>query len=198
MKATTWDLTALLNAADPKASRPERHRWLVRLLEWLRHGQTDAEADGSRTPKPVLRLKHLLNMLERNPEPRSRIVALLGRFWRETDLAALLADFGFSSRSAFANEFSERLQRKLLPATPETSDASTLFLLVLSRAFDRRTPSHQCGTARMGEDPATSVVDGRGRAHQVKNLILCDASVLPTSAAVNPSLTIAALALRTA
>ncbi len=70
--------------------------------------------------------------------------------------------------------------------------------VVLSRAFDRRTPSHQCGTARMGEDPATSVVDGRGRAHQVKNLILCDASVLPTSAAVNPSLTIAALALRTA
>ncbi len=70
--------------------------------------------------------------------------------------------------------------------------------LVLSRAFDRRTPSHQCGTARMGADPRTSVVDGFGRAHQVKNLFVCDAAVLPTSAAVNPALTIAALSLRTA
>jgi hypothetical protein len=38
----------------------------VRLFEWLRHGQTDGDADGGKTPRPVLRLKHLLNMLERN------------------------------------------------------------------------------------------------------------------------------------
>ncbi|WP_309666223.1 GMC family oxidoreductase [Tabrizicola sp.] len=70
--------------------------------------------------------------------------------------------------------------------------------IVLSRAFDRRTPSHQCGTARMGADPATSVVDPFCRAHDHPNLFITDASVLPTSAAVNPALTIAALALRTA
>ena len=71
------------------------------------------------------------------------------------------------------------------------------FPIVLSRPFDRRTPSHQCGTARMGSDPSTSVVDSFCRSHDHKNLFICDASVLPTSAAVNPSLTIAALALRT-
>jgi choline dehydrogenase-like flavoprotein len=70
--------------------------------------------------------------------------------------------------------------------------------LVLSKAFDRRTPSHQCGTAKMGLDPAASVVDPWLRAHDHENLYIIDASVLPTSAAVNPSLTIAALALRTA
>ncbi len=70
--------------------------------------------------------------------------------------------------------------------------------LVLSKAFDRRTPSHQCGTARMGTDPATSVVNTDLRAHDHPNLYIVDASVLPTSAAVNPSLTIAALALRAA
>ena len=70
--------------------------------------------------------------------------------------------------------------------------------VVLSRAFDRRTPSHQCGTARMGADPAASVVDAFCRCHDLKNLFITDASVLPTSAAVNPALTIAALALRTA
>lgn len=72
------------------------------------------------------------------------------------------------------------------------------FPVVLSKAFDRRTPSHQCGTARLGEDPRMSVCDPIGRTHDVPNLYICDASLLPTSAAVNPSLTIAALALRQA
>lgn len=72
------------------------------------------------------------------------------------------------------------------------------FPIVLSRAFDRRTPSHQCGTARMGHDPRDSVVDVWGRSHDIKNLFIADASVLPTSAAVNPALTIAAHALRVA
>jgi choline dehydrogenase-like flavoprotein len=70
--------------------------------------------------------------------------------------------------------------------------------IVLSRAFDRRTPSHQCGTARMGRDPEKSVVNEFGRSHDHSNLFIADASVLPTSAAVNPALTIAALSLRTA
>ena len=128
MSTTTWDLTALLNAADPKASRPERHTWLVRLIEWLRHGQDDAEAGN--TPRPVLRLKHLLNMLERNPEPRSHIVALLGRFWRETDLAALLADFGFTARRDLWGEVGDRLSLRFLPGTPDTDDGAALFQLL--------------------------------------------------------------------
>ncbi|WP_422047853.1 GMC oxidoreductase [Shimia sp.] len=70
------------------------------------------------------------------------------------------------------------------------------FPVVLSRAFDRSTPSHQCGTARMGSDPKQSVVDSFGRSHDHPNLFITDASILPTSAAVNPALTIAALALR--
>ena len=70
--------------------------------------------------------------------------------------------------------------------------------IVLSKPFDRRTPSHQCGTARMGRDPRRSVVDIHGRSHDHNNLFLADASVLPTSAAVNPALTVAALSLRTA
>jgi choline dehydrogenase-like flavoprotein len=70
--------------------------------------------------------------------------------------------------------------------------------LVLTRAFDRRTPSHQCGTVRMGTDPATSALDVYCRTHDHTNLFVVDAAFLPTSAAVNPSLTIAAQALRVA
>jgi choline dehydrogenase-like flavoprotein len=68
--------------------------------------------------------------------------------------------------------------------------------IVLSRAFDRTVPSHQCGTARFGADPGTSVLDIWCRAHDHPNLFVVDASFLPNSAAVNPALTIAAQALR--
>jgi choline dehydrogenase-like flavoprotein len=57
---------------------------------------------------------------------------------------------------------------------------------------------HLLGTCRMGDDPATSVVDRWGRAHDVPNLFIVDGSLMVTSAAVNPTPTIQALALRTA
>ncbi len=57
---------------------------------------------------------------------------------------------------------------------------------------------HVLGTARMGTDPETSVVDPDCRTHDVSNLWICDGSVWPSVGAVNPSLTIEALALRTA
>jgi choline dehydrogenase-like flavoprotein len=58
--------------------------------------------------------------------------------------------------------------------------------------------AHLLGTCRMGGDPATSVVNRDCRAHDVPNLFVCDGSVFPTSTAVNPSLTIEAIAARTA
>ncbi len=130
MTAATWDLTALINAADPQAPRAQRHLWLVRLVEWLRHGDV-AEAEG-KTPRPVLRLRHLLGVLERHPEPRAQVVALLGRFWHDTDLAALFADFGFTVRPDLWGEIGERLRLSFLPATPDTDDLSTLCELLFT------------------------------------------------------------------
>jgi choline dehydrogenase-like flavoprotein len=54
---------------------------------------------------------------------------------------------------------------------------------------------HLMGTARMGTDPETSVVNEWGRAHDVKNLFIVDGSIFVTSAGVNPTRTIQALAL---
>jgi choline dehydrogenase-like flavoprotein len=59
-------------------------------------------------------------------------------------------------------------------------------------------PGHLLGTAKMGADPATSVVNEWGIAHDVPNLAIVDGSTMPTSGAVNPTATIAAMALRTA
>ena len=58
--------------------------------------------------------------------------------------------------------------------------------------------AHVLGTCRMGREPRSSVVNADCRAHDVSNLFICDGSVFPTSTAVNPSLTIQALAARTA
>jgi choline dehydrogenase-like flavoprotein len=70
--------------------------------------------------------------------------------------------------------------------------------IVLCRPFDKRTPSHQCGTVRFGKDPATSALDPFCRAHDHENLFVVDAGFMPSSAAVNPALTVAAMALRVA
>ncbi len=56
--------------------------------------------------------------------------------------------------------------------------------------------SHQCGTLRFGADPATSVLDTKCKAHDLDNLFVVDGSFFVSSAAVNPSLTIMANALR--
>jgi choline dehydrogenase-like flavoprotein len=57
---------------------------------------------------------------------------------------------------------------------------------------------HPCGTCVMSDNPSTGVVDRNCRAHGIANLFITDASFMPTSAATNPSLTIAANALRVA
>ena len=54
---------------------------------------------------------------------------------------------------------------------------------------------HLMGTARMGTDPARSVVNEWGRSHDVKNLFIVDGSIFVTSGGVNPTRTIQALAL---
>ena len=54
---------------------------------------------------------------------------------------------------------------------------------------------HLMGTTRMGKDPAKSVVNEWGRCHDVKNLFVVDGSIFVTSAGVNPTRTIQALAL---
>ncbi|HUB44686.1 MAG TPA: GMC family oxidoreductase [Acetobacteraceae bacterium] len=55
---------------------------------------------------------------------------------------------------------------------------------------------HQVGTARMGTNPATSVVDSTCQVHGISGLYVVDASVMPTAGAVNTTLTVIALALR--
>lgn len=69
---------------------------------------------------------------------------------------------------------------------------------VVTHQFKRQNTTHQCGTLVFGTDPTTSVLDPFCRSHDVENLFVVDASFFPSSAAVNPGLTIIAQALRVA
>jgi site-specific recombinase len=132
-RSLPWDLTSLLNAVDPRAPTAERHLWLVRLLEWIRHDH--GRPDGA-TPVGVLRLRHLLNVLDRHPEHRAPVVALLARLVRETEVPALFADLGFSARRDLWGELAERLRMRVLPGTPDTTDLAQLFALFFSDSAD--------------------------------------------------------------
>jgi choline dehydrogenase-like flavoprotein len=69
---------------------------------------------------------------------------------------------------------------------------------VFAHMAGTKNTTHQCGTLVFGTDPRTSVLDPFCRAHDVENLFVVDASFFPSSAAVNPGLTIAAQGLRVA
>jgi len=72
------------------------------------------------------------------------------------------------------------------------------FWAIVKHSHGARNTTHQCGTLVFGHDPRASVLDPYCRTHDVHNLFVVDASFFPSSAAVNPALTIAAQALRVA
>lgn len=75
---------------------------------------------------------------------------------------------------------------------------SWFFPVFLEASKENSALGHQCGTVRFGDDPKTSVLDRNNKAWGLDNLYVVDTSFLPSSAGINPSLTIAANALRVA
>ena len=123
------DLPALLDALNPDADLVQRHLWLIALLDWIRGPK------GS----PATALGHiemLLDVLETREDTR----LTFQRWWQtliaSVDVSTLLADYGFSARNAFISELVQRLHRRWLPASPQTTDAAELFALVLSHPND--------------------------------------------------------------
>ncbi|RCW80495.1 GMC oxidoreductase [Paracoccus lutimaris] len=135
-----------------------------------------------RVPAPLANLlgRHSVDWLcmsEDLPDPESRVRALPGG---GVEIAYRPGDRPAHER--FVAHIRARLRR--------------IFPMVLRHDFGIEAPSHQCGTVRMGADPATSALDGMCRAHDHANLYVVDAGFFPSSAALNPALTVCAQALR--
>ena len=117
-------------------------------------------------------------MSEDLPHPESRV--------RVHDDGTIVLDWRRSNLAA----------HKALVAKARRMLRAVGFPIVLTRAFSKDTPSHQCGTVRFGHDPADAPLDPFCKAFDHENLYVVDASFFPSSAAVNPALTVAAQALR--
>jgi site-specific recombinase len=92
----TWDLTALLNAADPQAELAERNLWLVRLLEWLRHAPREEARHAAAAGAPQAPAQRA------GAPPRARLGLRQRhrRVWNDVDAVALFAEVGFAPRMA--------------------------------------------------------------------------------------------------
>lgn len=157
------------------------------------------------------------------PGPQARALRLMAPIVREIYerfftgglvLAAMMEDLPYldnrvtpAGRTASDGRQRMRIQYRLHPGEIRRhAEFLRLFTQVLEPFRTRALGSgrnnanlgHVCGTCRFGTDPATSVLDPQNRAHDVENLYVVDTSFFPSSAGLNPSLTVAANALRVA
>ena len=123
------DLAGILAALQPQADLAHRHLWLIDLLDWVR-GKRDS------VPGAVARFQLFLDAVQARPELQARLQAWWARLIDTVDITTLLADFGFAPRTALVSELAVRLRTQWLPGTPETIDASELFVLALPHEFD--------------------------------------------------------------
>lgn len=133
----------------------------------------------------VSRLTGLLIIAEDQPMADNRVVLDPDRPDR-FGLPGLAIHHRYTARDRAAERALARLARRIL----RRAGALVFYRHVID------TFSHASGTVRMGDDPAAAPLDRDCRFRGVENLRVVDASFMPTSAAVNPSLTILANALR--
>jgi choline dehydrogenase-like flavoprotein len=95
-------------------------------------------------------------------------------------------------------EASNRLTQRWIDILKQVDRAEHIipFSIYPRNTMTLASVGHQCGTCNFGTDPTTSVLDLNCRTHDVDNLYVVDGSFFPSSAAVNPTLTIIANALR--
>ncbi|MES2582929.1 MAG: site-specific recombinase [Pseudomonadota bacterium] len=114
---------------DADAGQVHRHLWLIRLMDWIR-------GDGNSADAAVARVGLLIAAVKANPTTAIRLQVWWQTLIDTVDGTTLLSDYGFASRNAFVSEFVERLHYKLLPVSPETTDASELFALLMPSDLD--------------------------------------------------------------
>lgn len=191
-------VTSFLLAVDPLHTNDEVYHKTVGINDWyhataetrfpLGNVQSLGKIRGAMVkaarkwvPLPVLdaithRTLDLFLQTEDLPRPDNRITLGVG-------------DQVVVTRKITNQSEHDELAKKMKHATHGAGYAK-----VLTQQLGNEATSHQAGTARMGEDPSTSVVDRFCKAHELSNLWLVDSSPFVSSAAVNPALTIAALA----
>jgi choline dehydrogenase-like flavoprotein len=152
---------------------------------WAQVLATSRKLWGDALRREMLKYNHMAGLVavgETEPRPENRVEVI-----DETDQYGLRIP-----RVVFSySENDKRLQRHATRFMGELLEAAGGREL-----WTNEDTSHLMGTCRMGDDPASSVVDADGRSWDIRNLWICDGSLFPTAGGVNPSLTIQAMACR--
>lgn len=172
----------------PSVKRPAGKLGSIQQLQTPPVGLVQARLPGplGRLLTPaVRRATGLLVMAEDQPRYENRLTVDHGRPDR-FGLPQLVIRFRHSQRDRWARRALVATSKRIL----REAGASLCYVHRI------RTFSHAVGTVRMGDDPRESALDEYCRFRGVENLFVVDGSFMPTSAGLNPSLTIAANALR--
>lgn len=141
----------------------------------------------------------------------TNIAALAGAkmLGRAKIFVGIIEDFSYPENRVLVSEADPERIAFQYSIPPELANRRRLFRRQVRKLFKRNWTmllgqtatlnfGHPCGTLRFGNDPTTSVLDASCKTHDLDNLYVVDASFMPSSMGVNPSLTISANALRVA
>ena len=161
-------------------------------------------------------LGYLRDMVDRDPKwwrkitrPLLPIAAILGTriFQNAVTFATIVEDLPYLHNRVIPDNTQEAGLRFEYHYSDELKVRNERFQLKLSKSLKPHRMAflsnenninygHVCGTCRFGNDPKTSVLNKNNRSHDIENLYITDGSFFPSSSGTNPSLTIAANALR--
>jgi len=129
-------LDSILARADPAATPEDRLAWLRNVSAWVRADPGDNPEARTVAPQSV-RMKHLLGVLERQPERRAAFAATLRAALGHRDAFDLLIETGMPREAGFIGEFTNRVFARLLPEPPPT-DLAGLFVQVFPAREDAK------------------------------------------------------------
>jgi site-specific recombinase len=125
---TLRDLPYILDNAKPNRPLAEKIVWLEQLMEWIRSGTTiQHEFDDSIGQLHTVRVRFLLQLLERNPHWKIAVAEMLRAIILETSAVQLFCQTGLTQESGFFSEGANRILKRILPVPPRERELSEIF-----------------------------------------------------------------------
>lgn len=130
------DLSAILVTADPKASLEDRILWASQLVGWLRGPTLVENIATSLGAQTSVRVRFLLQLLERHPQWKQSVGRILRSILVETDAVNLFAQTDLTEQGSFFSEFGRRMMDHLAPPPPYPHELSYAVAMMFTHPSD--------------------------------------------------------------
>ncbi len=138
-KSGRYGFDYLISSADPSRPLATRLEWLVELLEWMRTRPNSGDAsrlDFASGHAQMVRLRHLLQTLDRNPTYKHQIAKTLRSILRDIDALEVFRSTGLPGGHGLWTEAASRFTQKLIPAHTDGKDLGEAFEVLFPHAAD--------------------------------------------------------------